>query len=144
MGYRPSQSLESHWGKVTTCHIHPEQLTPQLSQHAHLMLLQASLSAFTWEQSAKFEWSCELRIILMMVFWPCVYKQISITKGNLNCAIQIMVRRCFPVTHLSNHAANSRPVWMPWPLNCDFEGGATWPSNHFRRWSLFFTGHIDK
>ena len=21
-------------------------------------------------------------------------------------------------------------VWMPWPLNCDLEGGATWP-NHF-------------
>ena len=23
-------------------------------------------------------------------------------------------------------------VWMPWPLNRDLGGGATWPSNHFR------------
>ena len=22
-------------------------------------------------------------------------------------------------------------VWMPWPLNCDLGGGATWTSNHF-------------
>ena len=43
-------------------------------------------------------------VILMMVYWP-VCTQISITKSNLNCSIQMMVRRCFPVTHLSIHAA---------------------------------------
>ena len=45
-------------------------------------------------------------VILMTVFWP-VCMQISITRGNLNCAIQMMVWRCFPVAHLSNHAAKS-------------------------------------
>ena len=43
----------------------------------------------------------------MTVFWP-VCTQISITKANLYCAIQVMVQRCFPLTHLSNHAAKSR------------------------------------
>ena len=27
-------------------------------------------------------------------------------------------------------------VWMPWPLNCDLGGGATWPSNHFRLYTV--------
>ena len=57
------------------------------------------------------------RIILMTIFWP-VCTQISITNGNLNCAIQIMIQRCFPVTHLSNHAAKSL-CEVPWPLHCD-------------------------
>ena len=46
----------------------------------------------------------------MMVFWARVIMQVSITKGNLNCTIQMMVQslaRCFPVTHLSNHVAKS-------------------------------------
>ena len=45
-------------------------------------------------------------IIRMTVFWTgCM--QIYIAMINLNCAIQMMVRRCFLVTHLSNHAAKS-------------------------------------
>ena len=53
----------------------------------------------------------------MTVFWP-VCTQISIAMRNLNRAIQMTVRRYFPVMHLSNHTAKST-VWMPWPLNCD-------------------------
>ena len=78
----------------------------------------ATLRVFTREQSAQFEWSFELRIIRITVFWPkCT--QISITKHNfnLNSAIQMMVWSCFPVTLLSNHAAKSH-----WPLNCDIGG----------------------
>ena len=48
----------------------------------------------------------QVTVILMIVFWP-VCTQISITKCNLNCAIQVMVRRCFAVTHLSNHTVKS-------------------------------------
>ena len=36
-----------------------------------------------------------------------VCTQISITKAIMNCAIQMMVQRCFTVTHLSNYAAKS-------------------------------------
>ena len=65
-----------------------------------------------------------------MVFWT-VCTQNYIAMCNLNCAFQMMVRRCFPVTHLSNHAAKSLYEW-PWPLNCDLGGGATCSSTHFR------------
>ena len=64
-------------------------------------------SVFTREQKCAIRMIVQVTVILMMVFWP-VCMQISITrKGNLNCAIQIMVPRCFPVTHLSHHTAKS-------------------------------------
>ena len=51
--------------------------------------------------------SCEFwMIIRMTVFWT-VCTQNYIAMRNLKCAIQMMVRRCFPVTHLSNYAAKS-------------------------------------
>ena len=34
--------------------------------------------------------------------------------------------------HISEITQRNR-LWMPWSLNCDLAGGATWPSNHF--WS---------
>ena len=48
------------------------------------------LRGFHMRAKCKISMIIELRIILMMVFWP-VCTQISITKGNLNSAIQIMV-----------------------------------------------------
>ena len=72
----------------------------------------------------------------MTVFWS-VCEQISITKANLNCAIQ-MVRRCFPVTHLSNHAAKS-------PYECPDLQIVIWGEelrdllyNHFRQETVHF------
>ena len=45
-------------------------------------------------------------IIRMTVFWTvCTPNYIAMR--NLKCAIQMTVRRCFPVTHLSNHTAKS-------------------------------------
>ena len=45
-------------------------------------------------------------IIRMMVFWTmCTPNYIAIR--HLKCAIQMTVRRCFPLPHLSNHAAKS-------------------------------------
>ena len=103
--------------------------------------LQSSLRrVFTWGQKCAIRMIIWVTVILMTVFWP-VCTQISIIKGNLNCAIQMMVRRYFPVTRLSNHAAKS-----PYELTCKLwfffffwfffggggGGGATWPSNHFR------------
>ena len=49
----------------------------------------------------------QVTVILMTVVWP-VCKQISITKANVNCAIQMLVQRCFSVTHLSNHTVKCR------------------------------------
>ena len=62
------------------------------------------LSVFTRGQKCAIRMIIRVNGILLKVFWP-VCTQISITRGNLNCAIEMMVRRCFPVTHLSNHAA---------------------------------------
>ena len=70
-------------------------------------------------------------MIIRMTVFLTVCTQNYIAMRNLNCAIQMTIRRCFPVTYLSNHAGKS-PYKMPWPLNCDLGGGATWPSNHFR------------
>ena len=70
--------------------------------------------------------NCAIWLIIRMTVFFTMCMQNYIAMRNLNCAIQMMVRRCFPVTYLSNHAAKS-----PWPLNCDLGGGATWP-NHFR------------
>ena len=84
---------------------------------------------------ASFEWR---------YFGPCVRK-FCIMMRNLNCAIKMTVRRCFPVMHLSSHGVKNCEiaVWMPWPLNCDLGGGATWPSNHFRRLTKHFVIEIN-
>ena len=42
--------------------------------------------------------------------------------ANLNCATERTLRKCFPVRHLSNHAAKSPYECLNWPLNCDFWG----------------------
>ena len=48
--------------------------------------------------------------------------QISITKANLNCTIQMLVHRCFPVMLLWNHAA--KLVYECLDLYCDLGSGA--------------------
>ena len=40
------------------------------------------------------------------------------------------VWRCFP-SDVSLKSSSQIAVWMPWPLNCDLESGATWLYNHF-------------
>ena len=62
----------------------------------------------------------------MTVFWP-VCTQISVIwiaqfKWWSGGVFQ------WPFSQIMQRIA----VWMPWPLNCDLGGGATWPSNHFR------------
>ena len=69
-------------------------------------------------------------IIQTTVFWT-MCTQICIAMRNLNCAIQMFVRRCFLVTHVSK-SCRDVTVWLPWPLNCNPLVRATWPSNHFR------------
>ena len=97
-----------------------------------------NLRGFSHNKNAQLEWSFELPAILMMiVFWP-VCTQISITKVNLNCAIQMMVWRCFPVTHRSLKSCSEFAVWMHWPLFVIWGGGgggggATWPSKPLPR-----------
>ena len=70
-----------------------------------LLSFQRLLECFHTRAKCTIRMIIRVTVILMTVFWP-MCTQISITKGNLNCAIQMM-RRCFPVTHLSNHAAKS-------------------------------------
>ena len=65
------------------------------------------MRVFTREQNAQFEWSYELRIIRMMVFWT-VRTQICIAMRNLKGAIQMTVQRCFPVTHTSQIMQRNR------------------------------------
>ena len=91
---------------------------------------------FTWGQKCTIRMIIRVTVILMTVFWP-VCMQISITKANLNCAIQMMVRRCFPVTHISQIMQRNRHTNALTSKLC-FEGRATRPSNHFRQWTLHF------
>ena len=58
-----------------------------------------------------------VNIILMMVFWP-VCTQISITKGDLICAIQNDGMGVIS-SDASLKSRSEITVWMPWPLNCD-------------------------
>ena len=103
----PSACMTSWVLSVTTCMTAASSYSSLGARYGHIITYYSyTKRVFTREQSAKFEWSFELRIILMTVFWP-VCMQITITKGHLNCAIQMMVQWCFPVTLLSNHAANS-------------------------------------
>ena len=80
-----------------------------------------------------------LNLNLKCAFWSKIWKMVFwtvcmpnyITMHHLKCAFQMTVRRCFPV-NASRKSHSEITVWMPWPLNCDFGGGAKWPSNHFR------------
>ena len=55
-----------------------------------------------------------------------------IAMRHLKCAFQMMVRRCYA----SRKSCSEITVWMPWPLNRDLGGGAKWPSNHFRLYTV--------
>ena len=65
-----------------------------------------SVRMFSHESKCAIRIIIQVMVILMKVVWP-MCTQIIITKAILNCEIQMMVRKCFPVMHLSNHAAKS-------------------------------------
>ena len=39
-------------------------------------------------------------------------------------------------SYASHKSCSEITVWMPWPLNRDLGGGAKWPSNHFRLYTM--------
>ena len=92
---------------------HPVYSQYRSSKIARQHIMEA-MTVFTREQSAKFEWSLELRIIPMTVFWP-VCTQISITKG----LFELRNSNDGPEMFSSGASLKSRSenaVWMPWPL----------------------------
>ena len=56
------------------------------------------------------------KVAIWMIIWVTDHLNDSILARvyvlNLNCAIQVMVRSCFPNTHLSNHAAKLLYEWL--------------------------------
>ena len=89
-------------------HWRVEEVTQDHSPRQHWWVV-ITLTVFTREQSAQFELSFELRILNYhskdSILTVCMPNYIAMR--HLKCAIKMTVQRCFPVTHLSNHAAKS-------------------------------------
>ena len=70
---------------------------------------QLTMTVFTRRQSAYLNFNSKCAFLIKIrktIFWTvCTPNHIAMR--NLKCTSQMMVQRCFPVTHLANHAAKS-------------------------------------
>ena len=92
-----------------------------------------TLTVFTREQSTQFELSVEL-CNLNDHSNDCILDRVY-AKLHHDASFELRISNDGPEMFSSYAYLKSRSeiaVWMPWPLNCDLGGGATWPSNHFR------------